>query len=255
MVDQRRIVDPGSGPGRGQQAGRSITELELGRWDQVRHHLLPRLVPNHRAGPLAFEPPLVPWLRSAPVRFDVGIDVTEGIVRLDRDLIRSLAVPPAEIWRGAMTNLAGRDRPPTLSVSGGPASFAIVAGGPWTTGLLLVPHQLALTNEPAPAPEPGQRPARHPGWPVSTTIVVAPHPEVLVVGRAQPVSSPGWPGGPEHRCLARETQGLAARLAEADGGPRLPLVPLRPAWSIREVLSRAGGFWNDVPVSEQPGRR
>ncbi len=231
MVDHRRTMGRGVGPGT--EAERSIAELRLGRWEEINHRVLARLVPHRRAGPLSFEPPLAPWPGPASVRFDVGIDVDGGIVRLDAGLIRSLGVPLDEIWRAAVTNLDGHDQPPALAVPGrGTEPFTVLAGGPWTTGLLLVPGRL----------DPG-------------AVVVAPHPEVLVVGRQGVDAAPGGWDGPDRRSLVRATVALAATLADADGGPRLPPVPLRPVDSIQEVLSRAHGFWNDVPVSEQPGLR
>ncbi len=254
MVDHRWTIDRGSA--RAAEAERSIARMELGRWDQVRRHLLARLVPGHRAGPLAFEPALAPgpWSTSASasVRFDVGIDVTGGIVRLDQGLIRALAVPPAEIWRAAVTNLAGQDRPPMLTVPGVPGSFAVLAGGPWTTGWLLVPDQLGRVAGSATPPGSYPSPVRGQAGP-EAAVVVAPHPEVLIVGRAGPEALTDGGGGPGHS-LAQATLALAARLARADGGSRLPLVPLLLARSMHEVLSRVDGFWNDVPVSEQPGR-
>ncbi len=253
MVDHRRTVDPGVG--RESEAERSIAELGLGRWPEVRHRVLARLVPSHRAGPLSFEPLLARRSGPVPARFDVGIDVAGGIVHLDRDLVNSLAVPPAVIWRAAVTNLEDRVHPAVLAVPGDPVAFTVMAGGPWTTGLLLVPGHLDSVAASAGTLDASPSRTRRRSEPEPTTVVVAPRPEILVIGRGGGDTGEGRRDGQDRGSQARSTVALAATLAEADGGPRLPLVPLRPMRSIQEVLSRAHGFWNDVPVSEQPGLR
>lgn len=245
MSEHRRSAAPRSG--REAAVERSVAGRRLGRWDHTRHHLLARLVPQDRAGPLAVTPSPLPGLEVPPLRFDISIDVPGGIVRLDGDLLRALGTDRREIWRAAVANLSRLPPPPALLVEipGVVEPLAVVRGGPWTTGLPLVPGRLHLPFDrlgPAPGPPP-------------VLVVVAPRPEVLVIGRAGH-SSPSI--GPDRSALAAAAESamtVAGLVAEADGGARLPLAPLPVTPSSLGVLSRADGFWNDVPVSEQPGGR
>lgn len=206
----RRGARPGGDRRAARAVARAVAGLELASLPAVESRLLARLVPAGRAGPLHRSVPETAAPRPTgpdDVVLDVGIDVGGGIVRPDRGLVAAWGVTPERIWRAAVANLDRLPDPTVVTVQRQPVRLQVLAGGPWTSGRVLLAHRLPVD-------------------PSSPVWVAAPCDDLLVVAdrpgpapaAEPPLGGARWTGP----LLA-----LAGRLAAAAPRP-LPLRPIDP---------------------------